>query len=147
VFAVVLLLRLDGPKQRSPYGAKRNTGIPTKRNFLVKTRLSAGLSKLLMPRLRTPYSALLHTGYLLDFTVQSSATPSNYRVPFSLTNRGLGRKIMNKAGGIIAIIAGIFGIFAAGATLFFGGIGTAVEAERASTVVGLGWGGCCFHSS
>lgn len=51
---------------------------------------------------------------------------------------------MKKAGGIIAIIAGIFGIFAAGATLFIGGIGGAVEAEGASTVVGLGWGGVLF---
>jgi len=51
---------------------------------------------------------------------------------------------MKKAGGIIAIIAGIFGIFAAGTTLLVGGIGGAVEAEGANTVVGLGWGGVLF---
>ena len=51
---------------------------------------------------------------------------------------------MNKAGGIIAIIAGIFGIFAAGITLFVGGIGGALEADGASTVIGLGWGGVLF---
>lgn len=51
---------------------------------------------------------------------------------------------MRKAGGIIALIAGIFGIFAAGATLFVGGIGGAVEADNANTVIGLGWGGVLF---
>lgn len=51
---------------------------------------------------------------------------------------------MTKAGGIIAIIAGIFGIFAAGATLFIGGVGRSVEAEGASLVVGLGWAGVFF---
>lgn len=51
---------------------------------------------------------------------------------------------MQKAGGIIALIAGIFGIFAAGFTLMVGGIGGAAEAEGASTVVGLGWGGVFF---
>ena len=51
---------------------------------------------------------------------------------------------MQKAGGIIALIAGIFGIFAAGATLFMGGLGGAMEAEGANTVVGLGWGGVFF---
>jgi hypothetical protein len=51
---------------------------------------------------------------------------------------------MKKAGGIVAIIAGIFGIFAAGFTLFIGGVGKAVESEGASTVVGLGWGGVLF---
>jgi len=51
---------------------------------------------------------------------------------------------MQKAGGIISIIAGIFGIFAAGATLFIGGVGSAFEANEASTVVGLGWGGVVF---
>ncbi|WP_228124830.1 tetratricopeptide repeat protein [Candidatus Methylospira mobilis] len=51
---------------------------------------------------------------------------------------------MHKAGGIIGIIAGIFGIIAAVATLFFGGIGSAFEAEGAKTVVGLGWGGVAF---
>ena len=51
---------------------------------------------------------------------------------------------MKKAGGIIALIAGIFGIFAAGATLFMGGLGGAFEAEAADTVVNLGWGGVLF---
>jgi len=51
---------------------------------------------------------------------------------------------MQKAGGIIAIIAGIFGVFSAFATLFIGGIGGAFEAEGASTVSGLGWGGLFF---
>lgn len=51
---------------------------------------------------------------------------------------------MGKAGGIIAIIAGVFGIFAAGVTLLFGGIGGALQAEGASTIVGLGWGGVLF---
>ncbi|MDA9009411.1 hypothetical protein N9K16_05575 [Alphaproteobacteria bacterium] len=51
---------------------------------------------------------------------------------------------MKKAGGIIALIAGIFGILAAGVTLFTGGIGAAFEAEGSSTVVMLGWGGVLF---
>ena len=51
---------------------------------------------------------------------------------------------MQKAGGIIALVAGIFGIIAAGVTLFVGGIGSVVEAEGASTVIGLGWGGVAF---
>lgn len=51
---------------------------------------------------------------------------------------------MGKAGGIIALIAGIFGIFAAGITLFLGGIGGAVEAEGADQIIGFGWGGVIF---
>jgi ABC-type transport system involved in multi-copper enzyme maturation permease subunit len=51
---------------------------------------------------------------------------------------------MRKAGGIISIIAGIFGVLAAGATLFIGGLGGAFESDGASTVVGLGWGGVLF---
>jgi len=51
---------------------------------------------------------------------------------------------MKKAGGIIAIIAGIFGVLSAGATLMIGGLGGAFEAEGAGTVVGLGWGGVFF---
>ena len=51
---------------------------------------------------------------------------------------------MRKAGGIVALIAGVFGVIAAGVTLVFGGIGSAFEAEGASTVVGLGWGGVLF---
>lgn len=48
---------------------------------------------------------------------------------------------MHKAGGIISIIAGVFGIFAAIFTLFFGGLAGALKADGAGTVVGLGWGG------
>lgn len=51
---------------------------------------------------------------------------------------------MYKAGGIIAIIAGIFGIFAAGFTLLFGGVASALKADGGSTVVALGWGGVGF---
>ena len=51
---------------------------------------------------------------------------------------------MKTAGGIIALIAGVFGVFAAGATLLFGGIGAGLEAEGADTVIGLGWGGVLF---
>ena len=51
---------------------------------------------------------------------------------------------MRKAGGIIALIAGIFGVFAAGFTLFTGGVGAAFDAEGAGTVVALGWGGLVF---
>ena len=51
---------------------------------------------------------------------------------------------MKKAGGIIGLIAGVFGVGAALITLFFGGIGGALEAEGAQTVVGLGWGGLAF---
>ncbi|TLX17299.1 hypothetical protein FFR93_04910 [Rhizobium sp. MHM7A] len=51
---------------------------------------------------------------------------------------------MQKAGGIIGLIAGIFGVIAAGITLLFGGVAKAVEADGANTVVGLGWGGLLF---
>ena len=51
---------------------------------------------------------------------------------------------MKKAGGIVALIAGIFGVFAAGFTLFAGGLGAAFEADGADTVIGLGWGGVAF---
>lgn len=51
---------------------------------------------------------------------------------------------MKTAGGIIAIIAGIFAVIAAVMTLFIGGIGSAFEAEGANTVIGLGWGGIIF---
>lgn len=54
------------------------------------------------------------------------------------------REIMNKAGGIVGIIAGVLGIFAALATLLMGGIGAAFQAEGANTVVGFGWGGVLF---
>jgi hypothetical protein len=46
---------------------------------------------------------------------------------------------MKKAGGIIALIAGIFSVIAALITLLFGGIGSALNA-----VIGLGWGGVIF---
>ncbi|MBA5689396.1 lysozyme inhibitor LprI family protein [Rugamonas apoptosis] len=51
---------------------------------------------------------------------------------------------MNKTGGVIGIIAGIFAVIAALVTLVFGGVASAFQAERASTVVGLGWGGVIF---
>ena len=51
---------------------------------------------------------------------------------------------MRKAGGIIALVAGIFAVFAAGVTLFTGGLGAAFEAEGADTIVLLGWGGVLF---
>ncbi len=51
---------------------------------------------------------------------------------------------MQKSGGIIALVAGIFGALAAIVTLFFGGLGSAFDAEGANTVVGLGWGGMLF---
>ena len=51
---------------------------------------------------------------------------------------------MQKAGGIIAIVAGVFGVVMAFITLLVGGIGSAFEAKEASTVVNLGWGGVFF---
>lgn len=51
---------------------------------------------------------------------------------------------MKMAGGIIALIAGIFGVIAAVVTLFFGGLGAAVGAQGGNTVIGLGWGGLIF---
>lgn len=51
---------------------------------------------------------------------------------------------MAKAGGILGIIAGIFGILAALATIFLGGVGGALKADGAETVVGLGFGGVVF---
>ncbi len=51
---------------------------------------------------------------------------------------------MQKAGGIIGLVAGIFGVLAAAITLLVGGLGSAFHAENASTVVGLGWGGVLF---
>ncbi|AUW46848.1 hypothetical protein [Rhizobium leguminosarum] len=51
---------------------------------------------------------------------------------------------MQKAGGIIALVAGIFGVLAALVTLFVGGVGAGLESEGASTVIGLGWGGMLF---
>ena len=54
---------------------------------------------------------------------------------------------MKKAGAIISVIAGIFGILAAAVTLFVGGVGAAFKADGANTVVGLGWGGVMFSFS
>jgi len=51
---------------------------------------------------------------------------------------------MKKAGGIIALIAGIFAVLAAGFTLVVGGTAGAFEAEGADTVILLGWGGVFF---
>lgn len=51
---------------------------------------------------------------------------------------------MKKAGGIIGLIAGVFGVIAAVVTLFFGGVAGAMEAAEADTVIGLGWGGLAF---
>jgi hypothetical protein len=51
---------------------------------------------------------------------------------------------MNKAGGIISIIAGIFGVMAAIATLFVGGMGSAFKADGANQIMGFGWGGIVF---
>lgn len=51
---------------------------------------------------------------------------------------------MKKAGGIIALIAGIFGVIAAFVTLMIGGVGSAAAIKDAQTVVMLGWGGVAF---
>jgi len=51
---------------------------------------------------------------------------------------------IQKAGGIVALIAGIFGTFAAIVTLLAGGMASAFQAEGASTIVALGWGGVAF---
>ncbi len=48
---------------------------------------------------------------------------------------------MRKAGGIIGLIAGIFGVIGAIVTLAVGAGGAAFRAEGADTVVGLGWAG------
>jgi hypothetical protein len=51
---------------------------------------------------------------------------------------------MRKAGGIIALIAGIFGVLAALATLFIGGVGSVAKVDNSSLVLNLGWGGVAF---
>ncbi|MBK1725686.1 hypothetical protein [Halorhodospira neutriphila] len=51
---------------------------------------------------------------------------------------------MQKAGGIITLIAGVFAVFAAIFTLMVGGVNSAFETEHAQTVVWLGWGGVLF---
>lgn len=49
---------------------------------------------------------------------------------------------MNKAGGIIALIAGIFAVFASLFTLFFGGIDAALNND--TRIVSMGWLGLLF---
>lgn len=51
---------------------------------------------------------------------------------------------MIKAGGILAIIAGLLGLLAGVVTLFMGGLGSALSTGGASVVVGMGWGGILF---
>ena len=51
---------------------------------------------------------------------------------------------MGKSGGIIAVIAGVLGLFAAAVTLMVWGLGSVFNAESAGTVIGLGWGGIFF---
>jgi uncharacterized protein YecT (DUF1311 family) len=51
---------------------------------------------------------------------------------------------MRKAGGIIALVAGIFATLAAIVTLSVGGLGSAFQAEGAETVIWLGVGGVFF---
>ncbi|MGB4326326.1 MAG: hypothetical protein WBJ74_02820 [Bacillota bacterium] len=46
---------------------------------------------------------------------------------------------MRKAGGIVSLVGSILAVFAAVGTLFIGGCGSALEAEGASTIIGLGW--------
>lgn len=51
---------------------------------------------------------------------------------------------MRKAGGIAAIIAGVFGVLAAFLTLAFGSFGSAFQISQARLVVYLGWDGLVF---
>ncbi|MGB3044209.1 MAG: hypothetical protein WBB98_13580 [Xanthobacteraceae bacterium] len=51
---------------------------------------------------------------------------------------------MKKAGGIIALIAGIFAVIAAVVTLMVGGAASAFEAKNSELIVMLGWGGVIF---
>lgn len=51
---------------------------------------------------------------------------------------------MKKAGGMLGLIGGIFGVFAALFTLLFGGVASAFHACGAATVVGPDWGGLGF---
>ncbi len=48
---------------------------------------------------------------------------------------------MKIAGGIVALIAGLFGVIMAFVTLGIGGLGGAFGGEGAETVIGLGWAG------
>ncbi|MFA7691646.1 MAG: hypothetical protein GX117_13190 [Candidatus Hydrogenedentes bacterium] len=51
---------------------------------------------------------------------------------------------MKIAGGVIALIAGVFGTLAGLVTVALGGVGGALEAEGAETIVALGFGGLLF---
>jgi hypothetical protein len=51
---------------------------------------------------------------------------------------------MRKAGGIIALIGGIFGVFATIFTLMVGGMAAAFKAQGSDTLLMLGWGGVFF---
>lgn len=51
---------------------------------------------------------------------------------------------MTRAGGIIALTAGVLGICGAGFTLVFGGLGAVFEAEGMDTVIVLWWVGVLF---
>lgn len=51
---------------------------------------------------------------------------------------------MKTAGGIISLIAGIFGIIAAAYTLLVGGFAGAFDPQFSRTMIGLGWGGVAF---
>ena len=53
----------------------------------------------------------------------------------------LGGKNLKKAGAIISLVSSIIAVLIGFITLFFGGLGTALETEGASTVTNLGWGG------
>lgn len=48
---------------------------------------------------------------------------------------------MKVAGGVVALIAGLFSVIMAFLTLTMGGLGAAFNAEGAETVIGLGWAG------
>lgn len=51
---------------------------------------------------------------------------------------------MIKAGGILAIIAGLLGVLAGVVTLLMGGLGAAFSTNGAGMVVSMGWGGIVF---
>lgn len=51
---------------------------------------------------------------------------------------------MYKAGGIIGLIAGVFGFIAAVFTLLTGGLLSTLKADAAGSIVWLGWGGILF---
>lgn len=48
---------------------------------------------------------------------------------------------MKKSGAIISLVSSIIAVLMGFVTLFIGGFGAAFEAEGASTVANLGWGG------